>query len=229
MGWATYGLPVAIGRARERQANQLPTVPFLGWEIYRLRPPMGSRLGRLLPGLVLFGIAIAFSIRADFGNNPWTVLAEGLSNRTGLSVGTLILLIGVVLVASTRLFKEPFGIGTVLNAVIIGPVVDVTMAVIPEDTGTIVRLVLLFLAPLLLGIASGLYIGAGLGPGPRDSLMTALIRRGFSARWSRTMVEALALLAGVLLGGTAGLGTVWMALAVGPWVQVFLGPLSLDR
>lgn len=220
--------PNAVGFATMSNPTQ-PTRSILGYRIYRLRDPLGRRLAQLLPGLVLFGIALAFAIEASLGTNPWTVFAQGASDRLGISVGLMVVLTGVVLVLATRLFDEAFGLGTVLNAIIIGPVVDLTLWLIPDTDVLWIRIVLIGLAPILLGLASGLYIGAGLGPGPRDSLMTALMRRGVPTWRARTIIEATALSCGWLLGGDVGWGTLWMAASVGPWVQLFLRPLTIDR
>lgn len=207
---------------------QPATRSVLGWQIYRLRAPLGQRLLRLVPGLVLFGVAVAFAVAASLGTNPWTVFAEGTSARLGVSIGQMVLLIGVVLVFCTRFFGEPFGLGTVLNAMVIGPVVDLTLWLLPDTDALAPRLLLLALAPVLLGLASGLYIGAGLGPGPRDSIMTALMRRGIPASKARTGLEMTVVFIGWLLGGKVGLGTLWMALMIGPCVQLFLPRLTLD-
>jgi len=132
-----------------------------------------------------------------------------------------------VLVALFAPLREPLGLGTLFNVALIGPALDATSALLPELTSTPSRLAAIFFAPILLGLASGLYIGAGLGPGPRDGLMTALERRGLKIWLARTMVEVTALTVGWLLGGPVGLGTIWMAGSIGWWVQVFLPRLRI--
>lgn len=199
-----------------------------GYRILRLRQPLARRLIQLLPGLVAFGVALGMAIEARLGTNPWTVFHQGLAAQLGISVGVAVIVVGAVLVVSLRFLDEPFGLGTVLNVAVIGVVVDVTLWAIPEVENIAVRLLLIGLAPMVIGLASGLYIGAGLGPGPRDGLMTALSRRGLRTWQARTIVEVTALLAGWALGGDVGLGTVWMAVSVGPWVQLFLARLTID-
>lgn len=182
---------------------------------------------QLIVGLILFGVALSLSIEANFGTNPWSVFHVGAGERLGLSVGTMVIMTGVVLVALFAPLREPLGLGTLFNVALIGPALDATSAVLPELTSTPSRLAAIFLAPILLGLASGLYIGAGLGPGPRDGLMTALERRGLKIWLARTMVEVTALTVGWLLGGPVGLGTIWMAGSIGWWVQVFLPRLRI--
>ena len=189
---------------------------------------MALRLSRLLPGLVLFGVGLALSIEADLGTNPWTVFHTGAADRLGISIGTMVIATGLILVLSFSPLREPMGLGTVLNVLVIGPVIDIVLAVIPDLTSLPVRLAALGVAPICIGLASGLYIGAGLGPGPRDGIMTAIERRGVKVSIARTIVELTALGAGVLLGGKAGFGTLYMALTVGFWVQVFLRRLRID-
>lgn len=202
---------------------------LLGFQLLTLRAPLGRRLAQLLPGLVLFGVGLALSIEADLGTNPWTVFHTGASERLGISVGTMVIITGVVLVFSFIPFKEGLGLGTVLNVIVIGPVVDIALFLIPDLTTLLTRVLALGVAPICIGLASGLYIGAGLGPGPRDGLMTALARRGQSVSVARTVVEVSALAAGFLLGGKVGFGTLYMGLTVGYWVQLFLKRLRIDE
>ena len=184
--------------------------------------------GQLAPGLVLFGVALALSIRGNFGTNPWTVFHEGASERLGISIGTMVIVTGLVLLLLFIPLREAMGLGTALNVAVIGFVIDATLAVVPELDSMVARLASLGVAPVMIGLASGLYIGAGLGPGPRDGLMTALERRGLPLGIARTVIELSALLTGWLLGGTVGLGTIYMALTVGFWVKVFLPRLRID-
>lgn len=183
---------------------------------------------QLILGLILFGVALGVAVQAALGTNPWTVFAEGLADRTGLSIGTLVVVIGGCLLVFLWLLREPLGIGTVLNVLVIGPVVDLTTWLLPDSDSLVYRVALIFIAPLLLGLASGLYLGAGVGPGPRDGLMTAFNRRGLPIWLARTSIEIAALTAGWLLGGVVGFGTLWMALAIGPSVQFFLRHLRID-
>ena len=193
-----------------------------------MRSPAGRRVSQLLPGLVLFGIGLGLSIEADLGTNPWTVFSTGASDRLGISVGTMVIIIGLVILVSFLPLREPLGIGTALNVLIIGPVIDLTLAIVPDLSTIGIRLLALGVSPIFIGLASGLYIGAGLGPGPRDGLMTALERRGIRVSIARTIIELSALAAGALLGGAVGFGTIYMALTVGFWVQLFLRRLRID-
>jgi len=180
-------------------------------------------------GLTLFGIAVAWTVEARLGASPWTVFHEGAAEQVGLSFGTVITLMGFLILGVLRVLNEPIGVGTVMNALTIGPVADITLAVIPDLDTLWIQLVLLAGAPVLLGLGSGLYLGAGVGPGPRDGVMTALSRRGIKTWIARTGIELTALGTGFVLGGTAGLGTIWMALAVGPCVQFFLPKFAVDH
>jgi len=186
------------------------------------RAELGRRLPRLLGGLVLFGVAIACMVRADLGLPPWDVLHQGVSEHTGLAIGTASIIVGVVVLLLWIPLRERLGIGTVLNALIVGLVIDATMAVVDTPASTVGRVGLLVLGIVLFGPGSGLYIGAGLGPGPRDGLMTALARRGRSVRVVRTAIELTVLAIGVALGGSVGIGTVAFAVTVGPNVHLFL-------
>ncbi len=198
------------------------TRPFAGFQFLPIGPPRVRRVVQLMVGLVLFAIALALTVEPRLGASPWTVFHEGASDLTGLTFGTTVTLTGVALLAVLWLFNEPLGLGTVLNVVMIGPIADVSLAVIPDLDNLFVRVIMLAAAPLVLGLGSGLYLGAGVGPGPRDGLMTALNRRGVATWKARTAIELSALAVGFALGGVAGVGTVWMAIAVGPCVQFFL-------
>ena len=186
-------------------------------------------MAQLLVGLTLFGISLAWAVEASLGVNPWTVFHEGVADRTGLSLGTIVVLTGVTLLGGLWLLREPLGLGTVLNVAVIGPVIDLTLAIMPDAESLWARVPLLIASPILLGLASGLYLGAGVGPGPRDGLMTAGSRRGIATWKARTTVELTALIVGFFLGGTVGVGTVWIAIAIGPSVQFFLPWFTIDE
>ena len=187
---------------------------------------MRRALGRgaaLFVGLVGYGFSMAVMVRSGLGLDPWDVFHQGLSNRTGLTIGTVTAVVGVlVLLAWIPLRNRP-GIGTVANVVVIAVTVDAALAVLPEPTGLPVRVMMMLGAVLLNAISTVLYIAAGLGPGPRDGLMTGLVdRTGLSVRLIRTSIEATVLAAGWLLGGTVGIGTVVYAFGIGPLVQLTL-------
>lgn len=191
------------------------------------RADLGRRLVRLLPGLVLVGAGLALMVRADLGLGPWEALHQGLSRRTGVPIGRMGILVGVVVLVGWVPLRQRPGIGTVCNVVLIGLVIDAVLGALPAQRALAVRVGLLAAGIVLAGLGSGLYIGAGLGPGPRDGLMTGLAARGHSLRLVRTLIELSALAAGWALGGTVGVGTVAFAVGIGPLVQLFLGRLTV--
>ncbi len=182
-------------------------------------PP--RRLVRLVVGLWLFGTGEALVVLAALGNSPWTVFAEGVSEHSPLSIGAAtIVTSAVILLVWTQLDVRP-GLGTIANAVLIGVAIDATLAVAGDPSGTLVRGAVVLGGIALVGVGSGLYLGCRLGPGPRDGLMLGLhARTGRPIALLRMGIEVTALLAGVLLGGTAGVGTVAFAVLVGPAVQL---------
>lgn len=219
------------GRAADPShcVNPSPNTVAVGpVQLYEIRAPRAKRIGQVMLGLPLFGIALGLSVEAALGVNPWTVFHGGLALHTPLSIGAATIVTGLALLMSFPLYGEPMGLGTLLNVVLVGLFTDLTIALTPDLETLAVRVVALGVAPVLIGIASGLYIGAGLGPGPRDGVMTALERRGLPIWLARSCIEFTALTVGWLLGGDVGLGTVWMAGTVGVWVHVFLRRLRLD-
>lgn len=185
------------------------------------------RLPRLLLGLAFFGVGIALMVRADLGLGPWDVLHQGLSERVDLAIGTVTILVGLLVLVLWVPLRERPGLGTVLNVLLIGLVADATLAVLDAPDSMWARVLFLVAGVFVFGPGSGLYIGAGLGPGPRDGLMTALARRGRSVRVVRTGIELTVLAVGAALGGTVGIGTVLFALSIGPNVHWFLDRMSL--
>ncbi|PWW64106.1 putative membrane protein YczE [Actinokineospora spheciospongiae] len=187
----------------------------------------GRRLPQLFLGLVLYGTSMAMQIEAALGLAPWDVLHEALHERTGLSFGTVTAITSVgVLLCWVPLRQRP-GVGTVANVVVISLAVDAALALLPTPSAVVTRLAFLIGGVLLNGFATAAYIGARLGPGPRDGLMTGLsTRTGVSIRWVRTGIELTVLATGWLLGGTVGLGTALYALAIGPLAQAFLPLVS---
>jgi uncharacterized membrane protein YczE len=181
----------------------------------------------VLLGLVFFGMGIGLMVRADLGLAPWDVLHQGVAERTGISIGMVTILTGVVVLLLWIPIRERPGLGTILNVVVIGLVVDATLAVVDTPDAMWQRIGLLLLGVYLFGPGSGWYIGAGLGPGPRDGLMTGIARRGHSLRVVRTGIELTVLAIGALLGGSVGAGTVIFALTVGPNVHWHLDRMTL--
>jgi uncharacterized membrane protein YczE len=173
------------------------------------------------------GSGIALMADADLGLGPWDVLHQGLSHHTGLTLGVLNIDVGAVVLLLWIPLRQRPGIGTVLNVLVIDAVVDLVLAVLPEPGPLAVRAVAMLGGVVLMGVGSGLYIGAGLGPGPRDGLMTGVAARGHSVRSVRTALELTVLALGWALGGTVGVGTVVLAVAIGPLVQVSLERLGL--
>lgn len=184
---------------------------------------MTRRLTQLFAGLVLYGASMALMLRAALGLDPWDVFHQGLSGHVGLSFGMLVNVVGAVVLLLWIPLRQKPGIGTVANIFTIGTAVDLTMLVLPEIEGLALRATALVAGVVLNGIAGAMYIGAGLGPGPRDGLMTGLCRRtGWSIRLVRTGIELTVLAVGWLLGGTVGVGTILYAVTIGPIVQTFL-------
>lgn len=192
------------------------------------RPAVHRRpVPRLLFGLVLFGLGIALMARSDLGLAPWDVMHQGISRHTGIPMGTVGIGVGLLLLLAFRPLDERIGLGTVLNVLVIGTVIDLTMLVLGQPADLVARWSLLVAGIVLVAVGSGFYIGAGLGPGPRDGLMTGLARRGMRVGPVRAGIEVSVLLLGVLLGGTVGAGTVAFAVGIGPLVGVFLPRLSV--
>lgn len=189
--------------------------------------PSGPRLLRLLLGLSLFGAGEACLVASDLGNSPWTVLAQGISIQTTLSVGSATVAVSLVVLLLWIPLRQPPGLGTIANAIGIGLALDATLLVLPENSAVGSGLVLVATGIGLIALGSGFYLTAALGPGPRDGLMTGISRRtGISLRVARAAIEIGVLVAGWLLGGTVGLGTVAFALAIGPGVQFAVERLS---
>jgi uncharacterized membrane protein YczE len=177
-------------------------------------------------------LAIALMVEAHLGLDPWSVLHEGLSQLLGISFGTVTIISGAVVLLLWLPLKQPLGIGTLVNTVLIGGLIDATLWLVPTPEPLWLRVVFLVVGVVLCGVSGAVYLGSHLGPGPRDGLMTGLVARtGRSVRLVRTSLEASVLLIGFLLGGTVGVGTVLFALAIGPLIQFFLprvaAPLEL--
>lgn len=169
-------------------------------------------------------------VEAGLGLDPWNVLNNGLSLLTGLTIGQLSILIGAIVMAMWIPLRQRPGVGTILNVLLIGLSVDATLTLLPTPTGVSARVGYLVAGVVLNGFANAAYIGAGLGVGPRDGLMTGLSERfGWSIRVARIVIEVSVLAIGWLLGGVVGIGTAIYALAIGPLVQAFLPALTIRR
>jgi len=182
------------------------------------------RTSQLFAGLVLYGISMAFMVESSLGLNPWDVFHQGLSETTGISFGWVVILLGIPILLLWIPLRQRPGFGTIANLVVIGFVVDGALALLQPGGSLAMRITYLVTGIALNGVATGLYIGSNLGPGPRDGLMTGLVGRfpRLSIRLVRTSIEVLVLGIGFLLGGTVGIGTVAYALAIGPLAQLFI-------
>jgi uncharacterized membrane protein YczE len=212
--------------------TELATSRFRGPRVIWTR-----RIAQLLIGLFLYGIAIALMVRAGIGVSPWDVLTQGVSKQSGLSFGLVTNLIGAAVLLLWIPIRQRPGVGTVLNVLLIGPSAQLGLWIIPQQTAPVIQGLVYAGGLLLLAVATGLYIGARLGPGPRDGLMTGLVKRTGWRIWIvRTAIEVTVLTIGWVLGGQVGIGTVAFALLIGPLVNLTLpllvvpvGPLPAGR
>jgi uncharacterized membrane protein YczE len=188
------------------------------------------RLGQLYAGLVLYGVSMALMIEAGLGLDPWDVLHQGVAERTPLTIGQVTIVVGALVLLGWIPLRQRPGVGTISNVVVIGLAVDAALVLLPAPEDLPWRLGALVAGVLLNAVATAAYIGARLGPGPRDGLMTGLVRRtGRSVRLVRTAIEVTVLTLGWLLGGTVGLGTALYALSIGPLVHVLLPRLTVPE
>jgi uncharacterized membrane protein YczE len=195
----------AHGEARYAQVLRFPNRR----ELLRRFPP-------LVVGLFVIGFSIAISVRAELGLAPWDVLHQGIAKSAGISIGVVLMLVGFVVLLAWIPLRQQLGLGTILNTLSIGLIANLGLALIPEQHTLSTRAALLALAMIGFGLGGGLYIGSGLGPGPRDGLMTAITARGYRLWVVRTIIECSALVVGFLLGGKVGIGTILIALTIGP-------------
>lgn len=185
------------------------------------------RLPRLALGILVLGVGVALTVRAELGLAPYDVMHQGLAEVTGLDFGVVVIGLGLLILLAWFPLHQPFGVGTVVNVLTVGLVIDVALDRIPEVDALATRVPMLLGGTVLIGLGAGLYIGAGLGPGPRDGLMTAFARRGHPLWLVRTIMELTALGVGWVLGGEVGAGTVLIAFASGPIAHWFLARLHL--
>ncbi|MEV8594010.1 hypothetical protein [Streptomyces sp. NPDC052012] len=184
---------------------------------------LARRLFQLYAGLALYGASSALLVRSGLGLEPWNVLHQGLSERTGLSMGLVLTIVGATVLLLWIPLRQRPGLGTVSNVLVIGAAMDATLAVVPDAHGLPARVAFMVAGIVLNGAATGLYIAARFGPGPRDGLMTGLHQRtGVSIRLVRTAIEITVVATGFVLGGTVGVGTLLYAVAIGPLAQLFL-------
>ena len=180
------------------------------------RRELVRRLPPLVAGIFLIGFSISLSVRARLGVAPWDVLHQGLAKATHTSIGVVLVLVGLVVLLAWIPLRQQLGLGTILNTLSIGFIANFGLALLPDQHAPAARVAFLALAIIGMGLGGGLYIGAGLGPGPRDGLMTAITARGYRLWVVRTIIECSALVVGFFLGGRVGIGTVLIALTIGP-------------
>lgn len=192
-----------------------------------LKDRPGRRSVRLALGLALYGTSLAMLVKADFGADPWTVFTQGLSRVTGLSLGQTTIVISLALLVLWGPLRQRPGVGTAANALLVGPFLDLGIAWIPTPDSGGVRVLFLAVSVVGVAVATGLYVGVGWGPGPRDGLMTGLRQRGVPLIAARAGIEVTVLFVGWLLGGKVGVATVVFAAGIGPLVGYALPRLTL--
>jgi len=208
-------------------ASSAPLLPLTPREQLRAGR-MPRRLVQLFVGLSLYGVSMAMMIRGQLGLDPWDVFHYGVTEQLPLSFGLVVIVVGLLVLALWIPLRQWPGFGTVANAVVIGIVTDLALAVLTTPEALWGRAALMLGGIALNGVAGAMYIGSQLGPGPRDGLMTGLVRRtGLSVRLVRTSLEVTVLAVGWLLGGVVGVGTVLYALLIGPITQVFLPRMTV--
>ncbi len=211
------------GRAEPIGSHTDPVIPPPSLSATTVRGRAPRRLSQLVVGLVLYGVSMALLVQSQLGVMPWDVLPQGLARRLHVSLGLVAGLVGVLVLLAWIPLRERPGIGTVANVIVISLAVDATLAVLPTVEATAARVGFAIAGIALNAVATAAYIGVRLGPGPRDGLMTALVRRTpFSVRVVRTSIEVVVVLVGVVLGGTLGVATVLYALAIGPLTQLLV-------
>ena len=186
------------------------------------RGRLGRRLTQLLIGLILYGISDSFLVLGGLGLDPWDVFQQGLARHSAIPIGTWSIIVGIAVLGLWIPLRQRPGVGTLGNAMLVGLAMDVILGATSPPHALWLRAVLMAAGVGLNGIATGAYIGAGLGPGPRDGLMTGLAARGYSLRLARTSIEVTVLIVGWLLGGTVGIGTLLYALSIGPLAHAFI-------
>ena len=217
-------MSVPVRSAEPPSCDQRPTSPAA----HRPGLTWSRRLVQLYLGLVLYGVSAAMMVRARLGLDPWDVLHQGIANRTGHAIGTVSVVVGVLVLLLWIPLPQRPGLGTVSNVVVLGLAMNQALRLLPSQHGFAAQLAMLVGGIVLCGFATGMYISAGLGPGPRDGLMTGYAARtGLSIRLIRTLLELTVLTAGWLLGGSVGLGTVLFAVSIGPLSQLALRLLAI--
>ncbi len=206
---------------KKRRNPELEVISFPSLAELRVRLP------RMLLGLFVLGTGVALTIEARLGVSPYDVLHQGLAEVTGLSFGVVVVALGLVILVAWIPLRQRFGVGTLINTLTVGFIVDLWLSVVDRPEDLALRWVMLLVGVVVTAIGIGLYIGAGLGPGPRDGLMTGIAAKGLPLWAVRTGLELIALVAGWALGGDVGVGTILFAFAIGPLGHWFLARLHL--
>jgi uncharacterized membrane protein YczE len=194
------------------------------------RRQLPRRLAQLYIGLLLYGLAAALQVRSQLGLDPWDVFHQGLAGHLGLAIGTVVIIVGAAVLLFWIPLRQLPGLGTISNAILIGLSMNWSLALLPHTDALGWHIAEMVSGIVLCGVATGMYIGAAFGPGPRDGLMTGLARRtGRSIRLVRTGLEVTVLAIGWLLGGTVGVGTLLYAVSIGPLAQFFLPVFEITR
>jgi uncharacterized membrane protein YczE len=199
-----------------------PRRPLRGWGVLVLGDRPWRRYPQLLIGIALLGVSVGLQVRSSLGVTPWDVLHQGLSRHTGIRLGDIVIGVSVIVMLLWIPLRERPGVGTLCNTALLGVFVNWSLTFLPVPHELVGKILLLVAGVIANGIGTSLYVGAGLGPGPRDGLMTALARRGYSLRLVRTGIEATALVLGWILGGTVGVGTIIYMFGIGPAVHQLL-------
>ncbi|UIP59765.1 membrane protein YczE [Agromyces marinus] len=193
-------------------------------------PVFARRIVQLIVGLYLYGLGIALIVRGELGVAPWDVLAQGVAQQSGLGFGAVTVIISAIVLLLWIPIRQKPGFGTLMNALLVGPFADLSLWLIPTGLDLWLRIVMLFAGIVVLAAATGLYIGAHFGPGPRDGLMTGLHRRTGIKIWIvRTALELTVLVTGFLLGGNVGIGTLAFALLIGPLCGIAIPMFAVRR
>jgi uncharacterized membrane protein YczE len=221
-----------LGRHEQRIADPLPIgeLARAGWAWFASLIPRDRRAHRMVQlqlGLILYGVSDGMILMSGLGANPWDVFHQGLAKHIGLQVGTTVILVGVAVMLFWIPLRQKPGFGTLSNVVVVGLAMDGAMAWMPSPHAWWLRWGEMFAGVVLNGVATGAYIGAGMGPGPRDGVMTGYASRGHSIRLVRTSMELTVLATGWLLGGTVGIGTAAYALLIGPLAHRFIPLLAI--
>ncbi|MDH6278582.1 putative membrane protein YczE [Aurantimicrobium minutum] len=200
------------------------------FEVPRTGAPLWKRVILVEIGLIVCGLAFAIMLRAAIGLDPWDAFHQGISFLTGVSIGTVVVIVGFAVMFLWIFLKQKLGLGTIMNAITIGISINVFYAWIPTASNFLFGVVYFVVGIFINGVGISMYVGGGLGPGPRDGLMTGLVKRTGKPLWLiRTAIEVVVLGLGWAFGGTIGLGTVLYAFTIGPVVHVMLPWFNLDK